>query len=243
MSDPYLDPPGSGDEFYSERTWRLETYWSYLAPAEAPPVAEAPSLKSGQVTFGSLNNFVKLNDRLLEIWIELLNRIPQSRLLLHSKPGSHWKLTLHRFSRCGIDPNRILFVGDSSMGAYLRQYNNIDIALDTTPYAGGTTTCDALYMGVPVVTLRGKTAVGRMGASLLSHLRLNELIAEDADQYLRIAADLAGNSARMVELRSQLRERMLRSPIMDPVAFTSGLESALLAMWNEHCQKTIAREP
>jgi predicted O-linked N-acetylglucosamine transferase (SPINDLY family) len=236
LSDRFLDPPGTGDDIYTEKTIHLPTYWCYPAPDEAPAVADPPSLKQGFVTFGSLNNFVKINDTVLALWIELLTRVERSRLLLHSKPGAHWKSTLGRFETAGIDPRRIAFIGASSMGNYLRQYQNIDIALDTTPYAGGTTTCDALYMGVPVVTLRGQLAVGRMGAALLSHLDAGELIAETPDAYVAIATELAANQPRLIEYRRTLRRRMIDSPLMNPAAFTSGIEEAFRIMWRAYCQ-------
>src|SRR6185437_12720793 len=166
LSDPHLDPPGV-EHFYSEKTLRLpRSYWCYDAPADAPPVAPQPSVRNGFVTFGSLNNFAKISQPAIDAWVSILQRIPDSRLILHAHEGSHRQRLRDLLASQSIDPNRLEFVGFYSMNGYLSQYARIDVALDPFPYGGGHTTFDALWMGVPVVSLAGRTGVGRGGVSI-----------------------------------------------------------------------------
>src|SRR5262249_19002104 len=155
------------------------------------------------------------------------------RLLMHAPPGSHRERVREGFARGGIAPERVEFVGRMPLGEYLALHGRIDVGLDPFPYGGGTTTCDALWMGVPVVTLSGRTAVGRGGVSIRANLGLTELVARDAEQYVAICADLAGDLARLAELRRTLRERMACSPLMDAAGFARGVESAYRGMWRE----------
>ena len=235
FGDAVLDPPGEADDLYTERTVRLPTYWCYAVPDGAPAVADPPSAKRGHVTFGSLNNFLKVNDPLIALWATLLKRVPEAKLLLHSKPGGHWKTTHDKFAAAGVDPRRVSFVGFLPYEHYFRQYHNIDVALDTMPYGGGITTCDALYMGVPVVTRLGATAVGRVGASMLTAVGLDELVAANDGGYVEIAAGLAADRPRLADLRRTLRGRMATSPLMDAAGFTTAVEAAYRRMWDEHC--------
>jgi protein O-GlcNAc transferase len=223
FTDPFLDPPAH-DSFYSESSIRFSnSYWCYQPPDTAPDVAPLPALASGQITFGCLNNFAKTNPVLLETWCQLLARVPGSRLLLHAHAGRHRADVLSIFASHSIDAARVEFIASQSTADYLRTYNRIDIALDPFPYNGGTTTCDALWMGVPVVTLAGELAVGRAGVSLLSNVGLPELIATSPDEYLRIAADLAGDVPKLSHLRAGLREQMVRSPLCDAAKYTRKL--------------------
>ena len=172
LTDPFLDPPGAGDEAYTETSVRLPSYWCYQAPEAAPPVAAPPALSADHITFGCLNNFAKVNDDVLRAWGRLMRAIPLSRLLLHTREGSHRAHIYSVMSEAGIAADRVSLLGHVPAPAYYSQYEQMDIALDTFPYAGGTTTCDALWMGVPVVTLVGQTAVGRGGLSILSNIGL-----------------------------------------------------------------------
>jgi protein O-GlcNAc transferase len=245
LSDPYLDPPpstgstvltagGSGQAGetadYAEQTFSIPCYWNY-EPLRSPAVNALPAAKAGFVTFGCFNNFCKVSPETLMMWSQVLQDVERSHLLIHSYPGSHRDTVLRKFAENGIDPSRIGFVGLVSLEAYLLQYQQIDIALDTTPYAGGTTTCDALWMGVPTVTISGKTAVGRGGVSLLSHLGLAELIARTPQQYVQIAAALAKDPGRLQTLRSSLRQRMQASRLMDGKQFAQDIEAAYRQMW------------
>jgi len=232
ISDPYLDPVGGGEEWYSEKTVRIPSYWCYQAPVGAPMPAELPSASRDFITFGCLNNFSKVSKPALETWGQILRQVPGSRLRLHGPPGNTRERTKDLFASMGVERERISFANMVPFDEYLTQYGDFDIALDPFPYAGGTTTCDALYMGVPVVTLRGKTAVGRGGASILSNIGLQDLIAETPEQYVQIATTLAGDKARLMALRGSIRGMMQGSPLMDPVAFTRSMEAAYMDMCN-----------
>jgi predicted O-linked N-acetylglucosamine transferase (SPINDLY family) len=237
LSDPYLDPAGGDDSIYSEQTIRLpQTYWCYR-PVVDLPLQPPPALEKGFITFGCLNDFGKVNEPLLSLWARVLGAVPHSRLLLHAYEGSHRQRVLDHLQREGIDPQRVSFVGRAPVAAYLERYRSIDIALDTHPYGGGTTTCDALWMGVPVVSLAGKTAVGRAGLSILTNVGLPELVANTPEEYVRLAVDLAGDLPRLKELHSTLRQRMQASPLMDGPRFARNVEAAYRQMWRNWCQR------
>jgi predicted O-linked N-acetylglucosamine transferase (SPINDLY family) len=238
LSDPYLDPPGCDEAVYSEQTVRLpETYWCYGPPSEAPPCSGVPALQSGHVTFGCLNNFCKVTGATLAAWSRLLQAAPDAHLLLHAQAGGHRDRVRDYLSGQGVSADRLSFAEKVSLAEYFRLYARIDVALDPFPYGGGTTTCDALWMGVPVVSLAGQTAVGRGGLSILTNAGLPELAARDVDDYVRIAAALASDVRRLTELRSTLRERMQRSPLMDASRFARNVETAYRGMWRHWCEE------
>jgi predicted O-linked N-acetylglucosamine transferase (SPINDLY family) len=231
FSDPYLDPPGSDDP-YSEKTIRLpHTYWCYQPGGGAPDPVKPPAIKTGYVTFGCLNNFAKVAGGALDVWVEFLRTMPTARLLLYAQWGSHRTRVLRRFEEQGISPDRIEFVAKQHFPDYIRTYERIDVALDPFPYGGGITTCDALWMGVPVVTLRGKTAVGRAGTSILSNVGLPQLVAQNPEEYRRIALGLANDLPFLADLRAGMRQRMISSPLMNAPAFAKDVEAAYRKMW------------
>ncbi len=241
LSDPYLDPPGSEESFYSEKTIRLpRTYWCYQPGIATPDINLLPAHEHGHVTFGCLNNFCKVNELTLAAWARILGAVPSSRLLLHAPDGSHRQRVRGRLRQDGIEPDRVRFVGRVSLPDYFRLHHGIDIALDTFPYAGGTTTCDALWMGVPVASVAGKTAVGRAGMSILSNVGLPELVADSEEGYVRIAHNLANDLPRLSKLRSTLRRRMERSPLMDAPRHARDIEAAYGEMWRRWCATAIA---
>lgn len=156
-----------------ETTVRLpHCYWCYQPPGATPSVNRVPAVEAGHITFGCLNNFCKVTRPALDLWSRILRALPQSRLLLHCNPGSHRDEVRRIFAAAVVDPARADFVEFQQMDLYFQQYQRVDIALDPFPCCGGTTTCDALWMGVPVITLSGGTAVGRSGVSLLSNVGL-----------------------------------------------------------------------
>jgi predicted O-linked N-acetylglucosamine transferase (SPINDLY family) len=231
LSDPYLDPEGTDLSVYSEKTIRLpRTYWCYSPLGPTPAVSPMPSAVSGAVTFGCLNNFLKVSTSAVETWARLLMEVDGSRLLLLATEGSARKQLTRRFDELGVDPNRVEYAGKQSWDAYLDLYSRIDIALDPYPYGGGITTCDAIWMGVPVVTLSGKTAVGRGGRSILSNLGLADLVAESPEGYIETAASLAADTGRRTEFRATLRETMEASPLRDGAGLARDLEDAFLTM-------------
>jgi protein O-GlcNAc transferase len=238
LTDPHMDPPEMNDAFYSEKSIRLpQTYWCYPLDEQSPAVGPLPALGNGYVTFGCLNNFCKVSQGCLELWTELLRRVVGSRLILHALEGTHRDRVRDLLKQRGIDPGRLEFVGKMPLAEYLALYQRIDVALDPFPCVGGTTTCDALWMGVPVVTLAGKQAVGRGGVSLLRNIGLPELIAQAPEQYLQIAAELASDRSRLEELHRTLRVRMRASPLMDAERFARAFEAAYRQIWREWCAK------
>jgi protein O-GlcNAc transferase len=238
ISDPYLDPAELPREHYTEQTITLaETFWCYDPLIENLAPGSLPAASSGHVVFGCLNNFCKSSPAALTAWARILAAVPESRFQLHVLPGSTRQRVARFFCDQGIDPLRIEFIDRLSPADYMRQYRRIDIALDPFPYVGGTTTCDALWIGAPVITLGGQNAVSRGGVSILRNIGLPELIAADPDQYVRIAADLAGDLPRLTELRSSLRQRMLASPLMNAPRFARNMEDVLRRMWLRWCSK------
>jgi len=212
-----------------------ETYWCYRPPIETLPVNVLPALEAGHVSFGSLNNFCKASPPALAAWSRLLQVVPGSRLILHARAGSHRDRVRTFLAEQGISTERLEFVDFLPTAEYFGVYRRIDVALDPFPYGGGTTTCDALWMGVPVVSLAGQTAVGRGGLSILSNVGLADLVARDPEQYVRIAAGLANDLPRLSQLRATLRGRMQKCPLMDAPRFARHIEAAYREMWRRWC--------
>jgi predicted O-linked N-acetylglucosamine transferase (SPINDLY family) len=232
FTDPYLDPPGLFDACYSERSIRLpDTFWCY-SPIALTPVSDLPALHNGTITFGGLNAFFKVNPGVLSLWARALHAVERSRLMMRVPEGCSRQWVLDTLKLEGISAERIEFVGRQPRGRYLETYHRIDIALDTFPYNGHTTTLDALWMGVPAVTLVGQTVVGRAGHSQLTNLGLPELIAQSTAEFVNIAATLASNLDRLRQLRSTLRPQMERSPLMDSARFTRNLETTYRQLWH-----------
>jgi predicted O-linked N-acetylglucosamine transferase (SPINDLY family) len=233
ISDPYLDPAGADESYYSEKTVRLpHSFWCY-DPGDAGDISVSPlpSLASGNITFGCLNNFCKINSAVLDLWARVMREVTHSRLLLLAKFGSHRQRTIDYLQEQGIGPDRVEFVPYLPRRDYLRQYHRIDIGLDTFPYNGHTTSLDSFWMGVPVITLVGQTPVARAGWCQLSNLDLVELAARDEQDFVAAAVQLAGDLSKLQQLRDSLRDRMKRSPLMDAPAFASGIEAVYRTMW------------
>lgn len=231
ISDAFVDP--AGYEAYSQETLlRLDGSYFCFRPGPAPPVAPLPADRNGFVTFGSFNNLAKLNEGAIALWAELLRQVDRSRLLLKAAAladAAVRERIAARFGRYGIDPQRLSLEGQTlTMGEHLARYADIDIALDTFPYNGATTTCQALWMGVPVVSVTGTTHAGRMGLSILSAACLGELLADEHAGYVALAAALARDRAHLRALRAKLRPRLRTSPLMDETAYVSALEQLML---------------
>jgi predicted O-linked N-acetylglucosamine transferase (SPINDLY family) len=238
LTDAQLDPPGMDDAYYAEESIRLpHSFWCYTAPHSDPPLGELPAAERGYVTFGNLGNFCKINEEVLKLWSRVLRAVPESQLLLRAPEGSPQQRVWQLLAAERISPERVEFVSHQPHAAYLQTYDRIDVGLDTLPYNGHSTSLDALWMGVPVVTLVGRTVVGRAGASQLTNLGLRELIAHTPERFVEIAAGLAGDLDRLAELRRTLRERMRTSPLMDAAGFAQGIEAAYRAMWRRWCEK------
>ena len=228
LTDPYLDPPGQDEQPYSEESIHLaETYWCYQPVIETPPVNALPALEAGHITFGCLNNFCKVSAPTLEAWSRLLRALPESRLLLHAQGGSHRDRVRDFLSQQGIAPDRVTFVGQLPLAEYFRIHGQMDVALDPFPYGGGTTTCDALWMGVPVVSLAGRTAVGRGGLSILSNVGLSDLVAQDPEDYVRICVELAQRSAASDRVARDLARSDAEIPVDGRPAVCAGRRGRL----------------
>ncbi len=236
LSDPYLDPPGQGDDLYAEATYRLpHSFWCYDPQTEEPAVGPLSAVEKGNITFGCLNNFCKINDDVLALWARVLQAMPGSNLALQARSEYHRRRILDALGQHGITAERITFVPRRPHPEYLALYHQIDIGLDSFPYNGHTTSLDSLWMGVPVVTLVGNTVVGRAGLSQLSNLGLSELAASTPDDFIRIAVDLAADVPKLDALRAGLRQRMKESPLMDAEGFARGIEEAYRSMWRTWC--------
>jgi protein O-GlcNAc transferase len=235
ISDEVADPPGKTECFHSETIVRLpDIFLCYFPRGIIPQVSVLPALASRQVTFGSFNNLSKITPEVLALWAKLLKRVPRSCLMLKSK----WfcdENTCERYRRLleaeGIGRHRIRLLRYArTTPDHLACYGKIDIALDTFPYNGTTTTLDALSMGVPVVTLAGDHHAARVGASILTTIGMKEMVAGTAEEYLAIAEQLAHDLQRLTGIRLTLRERLLKSPLCDATTFARHMEAAYVAM-------------
>jgi predicted O-linked N-acetylglucosamine transferase (SPINDLY family) len=236
LTDPYLDPPGITDADYIEQSIRLpHCFWLFPPPHEAPPVGALPALSNGFVTFGCLNQHIKVTRPALELWIQILQALPASRLVLQSLPGTHLDAIRARFAAEGIAGARLDFVPRAGRIAYFCRYLEFDLALDPFPYNGHTSTLDALWMGVPVITLAGRTAVGRGGASILSNAGLTEFITRTPEQYVATAVAWGTDLPRLAQLRAELRQRVRTSPLIDGRQYAADVEAAFRRMWTTWC--------
>jgi FkbM family methyltransferase len=238
LTDPYLDPPGEHDDWYAEKSVRLpHSFWCYAPRTEEPSVGPLPALTNGFVTFGCLNNFCKINESVLELWAQVLRAVEGSRLLLLAKEGSHRQRTRDCLARLGIAPERVEFHSRLPRPEYLALHHQMDLGLDSFPYNGHTTSLDDFWMGVPVVTLVGKTVVGRAGLSQLSNLGLPELATFTPEKFVQLAVDLAKDLPRLRDLRAGLRQRMKASPLMDAQSFAGAIEVAYRTLWRKWCEQ------
>ena len=242
LTDALADPPGTTEHLHSEQLVRLpDSAWCYRPSEQSPQVTPPPALRSGHITFGCFNVRPKITDEMLSLWATLLCKVPASRLLLKNMGLREPSVQLHiraLLEKAGIPPGRVELAGSvPSLREHLGCYSRVDIALDTFPYHGTTTTCDALWMGLPVVTLAGLTHASRTGLSLLTNAGLPELVATSADDYLRIASQLASDPARLSVLRSTLRARLAKSPLLDAQRFARNVEQAYRQMWKTWCDK------
>ena len=224
----------------AERLWRLDPCFLCYAPPEELGI-EVRARRDGPIRFGSFNAAVKFNDLLFALWARVLAACPGSELVLKAMALGDSTMradVLRRLASHGVDESRVrILESPVAIADHLRTYEQVDIALDTFPYNGTTTTFEALWMGVPVVTLAGNMHPGRVGASLLTALGMPELTAKNEDDYIRIAAELAADVQRLAGLRRSLRERLISSSLCDGAAFGARFTGALRAMWLDWCAK------
>ena len=235
--------PEDSEHNYSEKLWRLPgTMWCYRPLPEMPEVSSAPLQRKGHITFGSFNRFSKNSPLVLETWAAILRRVDNSALLICVPEGSVREDMLAFFSERGIAASRITCFAKVSHPKFWALHGEVDIALDPFPFGGGTTTCETLWLGVPLVTCTGSEGgdfaprfASRMGYAFLNNLGLPELAAESTADYIDIAVGLAGDSERLATLRRTLRPRMTAAPLTDEARFVREMEDAYRAMWQTWC--------
>jgi predicted O-linked N-acetylglucosamine transferase (SPINDLY family) len=243
LSDP-ITVPESQVPLFSEKIWCLpETRLCFSAPKPETPVSPLPALANGFVTFGCFNNLTKVGDPVIDLWAKILKAVPGSRLFLKATQLADPSIALaitERFARAGIEAGRLILEGPSQRREYLSAYHRVDIGLDPFPYTGGATTSESLWMGVPVLTLAGERPISRQGVALLTNAGLTDWIASDADDYVALAVEQAGDLGRLSLLRSALRARVLASPLFDAPRFARHLEHAFSDMWAQKAQSMRA---
>jgi protein O-GlcNAc transferase len=238
LTDRWETPEGF-EKLYSEKLLRLEDgYVCYSPPPHAPDVVPLPALANGFVTFGCFNNLAKITQAVITTWAEILRRLPDSRLILKTHQLSD-PATADRFraafAACGIDAGRIEPRGSSGHRAFMKQFGDIDIALDPFPYSGGLTTCEALWMGVPTVTMQGEIFAARHSASHMSNAGLPDWVVGSLPDYVEMAVARASDLAALAGLRAGLREQVRRSPLCDAPRFGRSLGAALRHAWRAWC--------
>ncbi len=241
LTDAIADPPGDSDRLHTEKLVRLaHGFLCYQPDDRSPGVSPPPFRRNGHVTFGTFNTTRKVTPEVVRAWAGILRGVPDARLLVKSgtldDPKTRAGL-VQAFAGHGIGAERLElrgFVADER--EHLALYSGIDVGLDPFPYNGTTTTCDALWMGVPVVVLQGDRHAGRVGASLMHQVGLTELVARDSEGYVALARALAGDREKLAALRGSLRERVRQSPLMDLTAFAHALEQAYREMWVAWCR-------
>jgi len=240
FTDGRVDPPGLTESLHTEKLWRLpETAWCYQPYPFAPEVGPLPKGRNGYLTFASLNNPAKLSSTVLELWARILEAVPAARLLIMRSGLVERDAEVSAiFERHGIASDRVAQLERQSTADYLALHQRIDIGLDTWPCAGATTTCDALWMGVPVVALAGERSFSRSGASILANVGLSEMVVEKPDDYVDVAVALARNLSRLAELRASLRDRMRRSTLTDAARFAAVVEQAYVGMMQRWLQSS-----
>ena len=241
ITDSVCDPDGADDD-HTETLIRLPgCFLCFAVPAHAPPVEPGPSEHKGYVTFGTFNNFAKINDDVLATWAEVLKAVPNSRLLAKSSSSGDptaRRVIRDRLESHGIDPERVDFKDYSeTLNSHLSLYHDVDIALDTFPYNGTTTTCEALWMGVPVVALLGDRHAARVSASLLTAIGFPAGIATSREEYVLTAKLLAETPGLLKTLRRTLRETVMQSPLCNNQAHARTLEQAFREVWKMWCEE------
>lgn len=242
LADTYTDPPGITEQFYTEKLIRMPgSFLCYLPDRKSPGVAPLPALTSGYITFGSFNKLAKVSPEVIGLWAKILKELFGAHLILKDKSFSDrstCEYVSNMFKHKGIDVKTQLELlpWELSHEEHLNLYNRVDISLDTFPYNGTTTTCEALWMGVPVVTLTGNTYASRAGISLLSNIGIPELIARTPDEYIEIAINLTKDLDKLQSLRKNLRDMMSHSPLTDAQQFVLNLENSYRNVWEKWCR-------
>lgn len=247
LTDDFLHPPDT-KEMFTEELYRLEVFYQWPVFEEALPVEMLAADRAGFVTFASFNNPAKINEQVIRLWAEVLKSVPGSRLLLkymnfYDQPPLRDRM-VELFDASGIERERVVFIALRDTSAeHIGRYGEIDIALDTFPFNGASTTFQALWMGVPVVSLAGGTFISRAAGSILHHAGLGDLAVDTPEAYVACARDLAGDLERLRTLRATLRERMAALPLCDAPTHTRGVETAYREMWRKWCSRQGSGKP
>lgn len=238
FADEWVNPEES-QQFYSEKLYRLPNSFTCYEPIHpCPEVTETPALKNGYITFGCFNNTNKLTPKVIELWCGILKAVPDSGLLLkssHLADEDTCKRFLNLFSEYGISKDRVQLEGPSEIYDYMAAYSKIDIALDPFPHNGGTTSHDALWMGVPMISLEGDRYVSRFGVTILNNLGYPDWIAKDEEEYIEIAKNISSNIDQLNDIRLNLRQKMASSPLCDGKAFAGHFGNAIKTIWKDFC--------
>ena len=233
LGDPYVTPQSEAHHF-SEQIWRLpETYLCFTPPQYEIDVKPLPALANGFITFGCFNNLTKLNDAVLALWAKVLTALPSAKLFLKTKQLADPLVvqdTLQRFERVGVKAAQLILEGPSPRADYFESYNKVDIALDPFPFPGGTTSVEGLWMGVPVVTLKGERFISHNGQTIAHNAGQANWIANDTNDYVRLALEAASDLEKLERVRTGLRAQVLASPLFDASRFARNFEAAMLAM-------------
>jgi predicted O-linked N-acetylglucosamine transferase (SPINDLY family) len=240
ITDAVTDPPVPADDWHCERLLRLpDSQWCFR-PFGTPAIPGLlPARESGFVTFGSFNNLTKASDTLLRCWVQILVKLPTAHLrLTRVRGGQRAAEIIALFGQSGVAPERIECVPYTNDPPYGQQFEGVDIALDNYPYNGVTTTCESLYVGVPVISLYGRNGVSRSGLSLLGTLGLGELTASTPEQYVDIAVALGSDLSRLEQLRASLRSRFEQSSLRDEKRFAANFEELLRTAWQENLDRS-----
>ena len=244
LADTHLAPAGA-DALFSERLIRLSRIpLAYAPPDGMPPVTALPALSNGHVTFGHFGRTERLNDMVIATWAHILHAVPSSRLVLDNKPyqeAAFREMFLARFAREGIEPARLDLVYSAPQPSVWAAYGGIDIALDPFPHNAGTTTIEALWEGVPVVSLAGRPTVGRFGSSILHAVGLEDWVADTIDGYVKRALAAASDLPLLVRVRQDLRKRVAASPLCDAAGLARAIEATYRMLWDEWCEGDVAR--
>ena len=235
LTDTISVPTAQQTQFTEKICYLPDTRLCFSAP-EAPSVADLPVIAHGYITFGCFQNLSKLDDAVLATWGQILQRLPNAKLrlqMLQLKASASRQLLLEKLQQHGIAAERVMLIEPSSREAYFAAHAEVDMMLDTFPYPGGTTTCEALWMGVPTITLAGETMIARQGASILACAGLTDWVAADVADYVEKAVHMTHDLAQLAKLRARLREQVTQSPLFDAPRFARNFEQALLTMWNK----------
>ncbi|CAN2041792.1 protein O-GlcNAc transferase [Candidatus Magnetomoraceae bacterium gMMP-15] len=240
ITDAVADPPGKTEKYHTEKLIRLpDSFFCYKPPDENIEIFDLPALKKGHITFGAFHNFAKCTHA-LELWVEILNKLPDSQLIIQSKPfvEKEMRKQIHNFfAEQNISEDRVELAAYAPFSEYLKLHNKVDIILDTFPWNGHTTSCHSLWMGVPVITLAGDCHAGRLCLSLLSSLGLQEWAAYSTEDYVQKAIQFGSDFKKLSDLRQNLRNRLINSPLCDAKKFTRDLESIYRRIWKKWCKK------